>query len=687
MRTRCVATCLLAPLLLLTCPASYSEEIFSLSLSPGIELPVAAAIDGFSTGWSAGLTGLVRLSAESPLVLGGSARFAMHPTTIGTALSTVSLGPEAGIMVDLLPSLSARATIGAGYSLNLYEGIASHSLYARAGASVAWRLIPEVSLGIQASFSESFDRFEPMLSDIGVTLGATYHFGAARRQPRIEIRIIELLPIFPVFYKHYDTNPLGRVALKNLEKYPLQNIEVTFQVSSYMDKPKTCARVAFLKPGEEVEVGLFALLGEDRVMAVTSPTKAQATVALGFTARGSDARAEKVESVELLNRNAMTWEDDRRAAAFVSNLDPAVLRFSKAVASGVRAMQPQAVSDRFRLGAGLFSALSLYGMSYVVDPASSYAEFSAKKMTVDYLQFPRDTLEFKTGDCDDLSILYCALLESQDIPAAFVTVPGHIFAAFRMDLQAREAARLFERTDDFIEREDGLWVPVEVTMVGRDFLSAWREGARQWREFGGGPSAGFWPIREAWTSFERVGVPGDSPSAGLVQAEKARAAAEADVRNVLERYLTPQVARLQAELNKQAGSARLRNALGVLYGRFGLVDEAAREFRLATTRESPYAPALVNLASIAYSKRDFKDAADVYDQALRADPSSSGALLGLARVNFELENYGASKESLEQLRQFDPQLADRFAYLSGRSDQAARASSQAAREEKVWSDE
>lgn len=686
MNTRATA-CLLVCLLLLAGPAAFSEEIFSLSLSPGIELPVAAAVDGFSTGWSAGLSGIARVSAESPIVLGGSARFASHPTTVATVLSSVSLGPEVGVLFEPFSSLVARATLGAGYSLNLYDGIVGHGLYARAGASVAWRLIPEVSLGVQASFTESFDNLEPMLSDLGVFLGATYHFGAARRQPRIEIRIIEILPIFPVFYKHYDTNPLGRIVVKNLEKYPLQDIDVTFQVSSYMDKPKTCARIPLLKPSEEVEVDLFALMGEDRVMSVTSPTKAQATVALAFTAKGSDARVEKVESVELLNRNAMTWEDDRRAAAFVSNLDPAVLRFSKAVASAVRAARPPAVSERFRLGAGLFSALSQYGMSYVVDPASSYAEFSKQRMTVDYLQFPRDTLEFKTGDCDDLSILYCALLESQDIPAAFVTVPGHIYAAFRLDLDAREAARLFERTSDFIERDDGLWVPVEVTMVGKSFLAAWQEGAREWREYGAGPSAGFWPIGEAWKSFERVGLPGDNPAAGQIQAEVAKSKIEADVGIVLERYLTPQVERLQADLKKQAGSARLRNGLGVLYGRFGLIDEAAREFKRATTAASPYAPALVNLASIAYAKKDYKIAQDFYEQARRADPRSSGALLGLARVNFELENYGVTKASLEQLRQIDPQLADRYAYLSGRSDQAARASSQAAREEMVWSDQ
>jgi transglutaminase-like putative cysteine protease len=34
---------------------------------------------------------------------------------------------------------------------------------------------------------------------------------------------------------------------------------------------------------------------------------------------------------------------------------------------------------------------------------------------------------YRAGDCDDLSILYCSLLEAIGIRTAFVTIPGHIF--------------------------------------------------------------------------------------------------------------------------------------------------------------------------------------------------------------------------------------------------------------------
>jgi hypothetical protein len=58
----------------------------------------------------------------------------------------------------------------------------------------------------------------------------------------------------------------------------------------------------------------------------------------------------------------------------------------------------------------------------VVDPVTPYKKFS-QNLSVDFLQFPNQTLEYKARDCDDLSMLYNALLESVGIKTAFITIP------------------------------------------------------------------------------------------------------------------------------------------------------------------------------------------------------------------------------------------------------------------------
>ena len=121
---------------------------------------------------------------------------------------------------------------------------------------------------------------------------------------------------------------------------------------------------------------------------------------------------------------------------------------------------------------GIFEAMRLYGLNYVIDPLSSFVEASKDELFLDYLQFPSQSLIYRAGDCDDLSILYAALLESVGIETAFITVPGHIFMAFSLGLTELEARQAFTSAGDFIYADGKAWVPVEVTIVQDGFNKA-----------------------------------------------------------------------------------------------------------------------------------------------------------------------------------------------------------------------
>ena len=46
----------------------------------------------------------------------------------------------------------------------------------------------------------------------------------------------------------------------------------------------------------------------------------------------------------------------------------------------------------------MLAALREHGLSYVVDPKSSYKELSADKRAADYVQFPRQKIVISTAD-------------------------------------------------------------------------------------------------------------------------------------------------------------------------------------------------------------------------------------------------------------------------------------------------
>ena len=212
------------------------------------------------------------------------------------------------------------------------------------------------------------------------------------------------------------------------------------------------------------------------------------------------------------DRNAVTWDDDSKVAAFVTAKDPAILALSRAVSGVATERGSKAVSENLRKGMGMYFAVVQSGVRYVVDPRTPYAQLSALETDVDFLQFPRQTLEYRGGDCDDLSILYCALLESVGVDTAFITVPGHIMPAFSLGKRTPEMRAQSQRGANLVFDGEEAWVPVEITELKDGFLRAWEAGAKQWREQSTRGQARLHRTREAWKTYEPWACPPPHPS-------------------------------------------------------------------------------------------------------------------------------------------------------------------------------
>jgi len=70
-------------------------------------------------------------------------------------------------------------------------------------------------------------------------------------------------------------------------------------------------------------------------------------------------------------------------------------------------------------------------------------------------------------------------MESVGVPTAFITIPGHIYAAFSLSTDADGIRRIFSRTDELIFVDDTAWLPVEITMSQSSLEEAWQTGAKQ----------------------------------------------------------------------------------------------------------------------------------------------------------------------------------------------------------------
>jgi tetratricopeptide (TPR) repeat protein len=478
----------------------------------------------------------------------------------------------------------------------------------------------------------------------------------------IELANMELYEIYPVFHKYYDDHPVGIATLINREKSTIGDIRLSFFVKQYMDSPKACPAPSKLAPGERRDADIMSLLNE-KVLEVTEATKVAADITLEYRIEGEPYRDTRTVTIRILDRNAMTWDDDRKAAAFVTAKDPMVLTFSKGVVGSISDKGPAAINPNLLEALSLFSAMDLYGISYVVDPKTPFVEFSKNKTSVDYLQFPRQTLEYRAGDCDDLSILYAALLESVGIETAFITVPGHIYLAFSTGLRPKEARHSFSSMTNLIIWDDTVWVPVEVTERRGGFMKAWAEGAREWQMAESRDSAGFHPVHDAWREYEPVGLPGG----GEITMPDRNAIVNAfqhEVTRFIDYEIAPRAAKLEQEIQRSGGTPEAHNKLGVLYAQYDKLDQAEAEFRKATAKKG-YVPGLFNLGNVYFLQGIWRKAQEQYERALRLEPKNPLVLLALSRTYHETEQYDMARARYKELSAVDRKLAERFAYLGG----------------------
>jgi tetratricopeptide (TPR) repeat protein len=140
----------------------------------------------------------------------------------------------------------------------------------------------------------------------------------------------------------------------------------------------------------------------------------------------------------------------------------------------------------------------------------------------------------------------------------------------------------------------------------------------------------------------------------------------------IQQELEPKVEECQKRIAASGNHPKEINTLGVLYARYGLYEEAKAEFH-RVLESSEYVPALVNLGNICFLEEDFDSALVYFERAHAVNPTSANVLLCLARTHYQLELYEKTREYYTRLKELEPELAGRFAYLVVRTKEELRA--------------
>ena len=480
--------------------------------------------------------------------------------------------------------------------------------------------------------------------------------------PDLVLRDLEITGIYPSLYRSYLERPIGTVTAVNAGQRTISNLVIAVEVPPYTARQAETSVPGSLAIGETASVDFGAAFNRS-LLDVAEGDTANAVITASYDS-GDERFAKTITvPVRVLNRNAIRWDDDLKVTAFMSVTSPEVLRFANDAVATVDDRVAAAIPRRLQYAVQVFEAVRATGMRYVVDPNSAYETLSQDALSIDFLRFPTETLEFGAGDCDDLSVLYNTLLESVGVPTAFITTPGHLFVAFDTGLTPTDVQRTYSRTEDFIYEKGTAWIPVETTLLGDGFVEAWRAGAVQWRAARAAGTAGFFTSREGWATYEPAPVEHRS-QATPAPADAVRTAYQREIDRFREQEVAASRARLEAAIDaRREPHARLALRLGILYARYGYEQEARAHFERAIS-DSASVPALLNLASLLVRQDRPTEAVKYLRRARDIAPEDPRVYLALAVSHVESGEISAARNAFDELTRLRPELARRYPLFS-----------------------
>jgi len=437
--------------------------------------------------------------------------------------------------------------------------------------------------------------------------------------PNVRVASVNLSRVFPSRMRLYASQPLGKAVLCNRGKGEALDLVISVEVPGLTRLP-TEQTLASLGPGKTAEVDLKVTFDPDALFKVEETRPSQLAVTVVYAGGEVEQETRSVKPLTVVSRNALDWREPNSAAAFVTPKDTAVMEFAKAAV----AQSPQSgeLPRPVRVAASLWSALAAVPLRYNPDPSSPFGS-----VILDDVQFARDTLRYKSGDCDDLSVLFSSLLEALGVRASLITTPGHVLVGLDTGLPSSSAIDLSTEPGRVVSRGGRAWMPLEVTRLPKSFEAAWQAGAAELKRRG--KAAEWIPIGSAWQSHPPIPLPAGKAVRFPDAAEVKQAAAGA-VTAVSEHATAALDKRIRKLTRKARKSADARNELAQLLVRKG--DLAGAEAMLRKNLKTDRDPARAhnNLANVLVLSDRAAEASREYTAAVKFAKSRGSIYANLA---------------------------------------------------------
>ena len=462
---------------------------------------------------------------------------------------------------------------------------------------------------------------------------------------------LNLQRVFSAAYKKYQDQPIGSVTLENVSATDYGNLKLSFQIKEFMDFPTT-VEIPGIAGNETRQIPIKATFN-NRILEVDEDTGVQVEVKLTFLRDGQKDDITLTQPMTIYGKNAIVWGEPAMVGSFVTPKDDTLRDYVRQVVNTYQP-DPGPLNEKLVSAMAYFSSLTASGTNYIIDPNTPFTEL--REDQIDYVQFPRETLRLKSGDCDDLSVLISAGLENLGIRTAFLEVPGHLFIMFDTGLPAADAGLISQDVSLLAFKDGNVWIPLEATMVNTSFTEAWAEGANRYQAALAAGELGIIDLNQAWQQYQPVTLRKASYSIELPQERRTRSLVNQARNQLLSRSIDRLILPYQTMVANNPKNIAARLQIAILYARYGLFEDAEIAFESLIELAPKNSAVMTNQGNLFFLQEDYQRAIDNYARAAQLDDEDGGIWVNLSMAHYKAGDLKKARTSYQQAVQLDAKL-------------------------------
>ena len=560
----------------------------------------------------------------------GGLLFTPYKSPASGSAQFYSFGGAAGLYYFPLSRLFTRLDGGAGvYQPIIEEGRGKTALWWKIGGEAGFRFTPMFTLAANGGWRQYQSGGGSGVFNsgfyTGLALHITFETGKNRRAGGAGAVFVQDDGIYPAFFSLYQKSPAGTITIQNNENAEIRDLRVSFRAGDYTASEFSCGALPFIVKGRSAELPLFADFSPE-VLRFTDTGTILGEIVIRYRFLGKEKQSVQTVAVQVYNRNTFPAVDPTGLAAFVSPASPEILEYSKHITGLARSARRTGLNQNMQFALWLFEGLRASGV-----------RLDDTHTAKDEVQFPSETLGFRTGNRTDIGLLYAAALEASGISAALIpfeetegSPDGDFIIAYNLGLSEAGAGLLFNGLEKMLVIDGQVWMPLSMNAFNDGFMAAWDRAVDVLnRMFAEAMEVNFIMPENAWAIYPPAPLPVQGGTA--VRAGGGDLAETTD--GILEQYISREIQPLVQNVQWQIAAnptAALYNRLGILLARSGQIADAKAAYEQAADMGS--VPAMTNRGNLALIEKDYAVAEQWFAQALAQEPENMTAKRGLEKA-------------------------------------------------------